>query len=145
MDAYRDKRGRWQQAMLRYLDQFYPGLASGVVASSFNTALSVRQYLNAPDGAVYGFAPTALGRQPAPFAAHRGIRTLSGVRLCRFRRLYRRGAIRRRLRRHDFAGALKPRLLDASSSREPRSSERRTRHPEVRAASLKICVCDLAA
>jgi phytoene dehydrogenase-like protein len=29
-----------------------------VVASSFNTALSVRQYLNAPDGAVYGFAPT---------------------------------------------------------------------------------------
>ena len=36
----------------------YPGLAGGVVASSFNTALSVRQYLNAPDGAVYGFAPT---------------------------------------------------------------------------------------
>jgi phytoene dehydrogenase-like protein len=29
-----------------------------VVASSFNTALSVRQYLNAPAGAVYGFAPT---------------------------------------------------------------------------------------
>ena len=28
------------------------------MASSFNTALSVRQYLNAPDGAVYGFAPT---------------------------------------------------------------------------------------
>jgi phytoene dehydrogenase-like protein len=28
-----------------------------VVASSFNTALSVRQYLNAPHGAVYGFAP----------------------------------------------------------------------------------------
>jgi phytoene dehydrogenase-like protein len=58
MDAYREKRGRWQQAMLRYLDQFYRSIASGVVASSFNTALSVRQYLNAPDGAVYGFAPT---------------------------------------------------------------------------------------
>lgn len=58
MDAYREKRGRWQQAMLRYLDQFYPDLSGGVVASSFNTALSVRQYLNAPDGAVYGFAPT---------------------------------------------------------------------------------------
>jgi phytoene dehydrogenase-like protein len=65
LDAYREKRGRWQQAMLRYLDQFYPGLASGVVASSFNTALSVRQYLNAPDGAVYGFAPTPPnGRSP---------------------------------------------------------------------------------
>jgi phytoene dehydrogenase-like protein len=58
LDAYRDKRGRWQQAIVRYLDTFYPGLADHVVASSFNTALSVRQYLNAPNGAVYGFAPT---------------------------------------------------------------------------------------
>ena len=58
MDAYREKRGRWQQAIVRYLSSLYPGLADGVVASSFNTALSVRQYLNAPDGAVYGFAPT---------------------------------------------------------------------------------------
>jgi phytoene dehydrogenase-like protein len=58
MHAYREKRGRWQQAIVRYLDSIYPGLAQGVVASSFNTALSVRQYLNAPDGAVYGFAPT---------------------------------------------------------------------------------------
>jgi phytoene dehydrogenase-like protein len=58
MDAYREKRGRWQQAIVRYLDSYYPGLADAVVASSFNTALSVRQYLNAPEGAVYGFAPT---------------------------------------------------------------------------------------
>ena len=57
MDAYREKRGRWQAAIVRYLDQLYPGLAEGVVASSFNSALSVRQYLNAPHGAVYGFAP----------------------------------------------------------------------------------------
>jgi phytoene dehydrogenase-like protein len=58
MDAYRAKRGRWQDAIVRHLDSLYPGLADAVVASSFNTALSVRQYLNAPDGAVYGFAPT---------------------------------------------------------------------------------------
>jgi phytoene dehydrogenase-like protein len=58
LEAYREKRGRWQQAMVRYLDSIYPGLADHVVASSFNTALSVRQYLNAPHGAVYGFAPT---------------------------------------------------------------------------------------
>jgi phytoene dehydrogenase-like protein len=57
MDAYREKRSRWQAAIVRYLDQLYPGLAAGVVASSFNSALSVRQYLNAPHGAVYGFAP----------------------------------------------------------------------------------------
>lgn len=58
MDAYREKRGRWQVAIVRYLSSLYPGLGDAVVASSFNSALSVRQYLNAPDGAVYGFAPT---------------------------------------------------------------------------------------
>jgi phytoene dehydrogenase-like protein len=57
-EAYREKRGRWQEAIIGYIDSFYPGLARSVVASSFNTALSVQQYLNAPDGAVYGFAPT---------------------------------------------------------------------------------------
>jgi phytoene dehydrogenase-like protein len=57
-EAYRAKRVRWQDAIVRYLSTFYPGLAESVVASSFNTALSVRQYLNAPGGAVYGFAPT---------------------------------------------------------------------------------------
>jgi len=58
MDAYREKRGRWQEAIVRYLSSIYPDLSDAVVASSFNTALSVRQYLNAPAGAVYGFAPT---------------------------------------------------------------------------------------
>ena len=53
MDAYRTRRGRWQDAIVRHLDLLYPGLGGAVVASSFNTALSVRQYLNAPDGAVY--------------------------------------------------------------------------------------------
>ena len=48
MDAYREKRGRWQEAIVRYLDRLYPGLAQARVASSFNSALSVRQYLNAP-------------------------------------------------------------------------------------------------
>ena len=57
MDAYREKRGRWQDAIVAYLDGIYPGIAEVVVASSFNSALSVRQYLNAPEGAVYGFAP----------------------------------------------------------------------------------------
>jgi phytoene dehydrogenase-like protein len=68
LDFYRDKRARWQDAIARYLDRSYPGLASAVIASSFNTALSVRQYLNAPGGAVYGFAP-------APQLASRSPRT----------------------------------------------------------------------
>jgi phytoene dehydrogenase-like protein len=58
MDGYRDKRARWQEAIVRYLSSIYPDLAGAVVASSFNTALSVRQYLNSPNGSVYGFAPT---------------------------------------------------------------------------------------
>ncbi len=58
-DDYRAKRARWQDAIVAYLDRNYPGLAGAVVTSSFNTALSVRQYLGAPQGAVYGFAPTA--------------------------------------------------------------------------------------
>jgi phytoene dehydrogenase-like protein len=66
MEAYRAKRGRWQQAIVGYLDQIYPGLAGAVVASSFNSALSVRQYLNAPHGAVYGFAPSRLPAQRIP-------------------------------------------------------------------------------
>ena len=57
VDDYRDKRTRWQAAIVQDLDKIYPGLADAVVASSFNTAFSVRQYLNAPNGAVYGFAP----------------------------------------------------------------------------------------
>jgi phytoene dehydrogenase-like protein len=61
MEGYREKRGRWQDAIVGYLSSIYPGLSDGVVASSFNTALSVRQYLNVPGGAVYGFAPTPPG------------------------------------------------------------------------------------
>jgi phytoene dehydrogenase-like protein len=66
LDFYRDKRARWQEAIARYLDRYYPGIAAAVTSSSFNTALSVRQYLNAPEGAVYGFAPTphSTGRSP---------------------------------------------------------------------------------
>jgi phytoene dehydrogenase-like protein len=71
MDGYREKRGRWQDAIVRYLSSIYPGLAEAVVASSFNSALSVRQYLNAPDGAVYGFAPTPPPNWSSPFRSPR--------------------------------------------------------------------------
>ncbi|MDO8981980.1 MAG: NAD(P)/FAD-dependent oxidoreductase [Afipia sp.] len=57
-DSYRAKRARWQDAIVRYLDGHYPGLAQSITVSTFNTALSVQQYLGAPRGAVYGFAPT---------------------------------------------------------------------------------------
>ncbi|MGZ5911881.1 MAG: NAD(P)/FAD-dependent oxidoreductase, partial [Reyranella sp.] len=51
------KRGQWQQAIIAAIDREFPGFASHVVAAVFNTALSMHNYLNAPDGAIYGFAP----------------------------------------------------------------------------------------
>ncbi|MGD9839793.1 MAG: phytoene desaturase family protein [Afipia sp.] len=57
-DAYRAKRARWQDAIVAYLDGYYPGLGQSITASTFNTAFSVKQYLGAPQGSVYGFAPT---------------------------------------------------------------------------------------
>lgn len=73
MEAYRRKRGRWQEAIVAYLSSIYPGLGDGVVASSFNTALSVRQYLNAPDGAAYGFAPAGPHAVRSPRTAVAGL------------------------------------------------------------------------
>ncbi len=51
------KRDQWRQAVIATIDGEFPGFASHVVASVFNTALSMRNYLNAPAGAIYGFAP----------------------------------------------------------------------------------------
>jgi phytoene dehydrogenase-like protein len=88
MERYREKRGRWQTAIIGYLDGHFPGLAAAVTATSFNTALSVRQYLNAPAGAVYGFAPTPDAplrspRTPLPglylASAYAGLGGYSGV------------------------------------------------------------------
>ena len=62
-ERYRIKRAHWQAALVAHLDRHFPGIAAAVTASAFNTAFSVRHYLNAPHGAVYGFAP-APGRSP---------------------------------------------------------------------------------
>jgi phytoene dehydrogenase-like protein len=51
------KRDQWRQAVIAAIDHEFPGFASHIVASVFNTALSMRNYLNAPEGAIYGFAP----------------------------------------------------------------------------------------
>jgi phytoene dehydrogenase-like protein len=67
-EVYTAKRARWQDAIVTYLDSIYPGLKDAIVASSFNTASSMVSYLNAPDGAAYGFAPNppANGAERSP-------------------------------------------------------------------------------
>jgi phytoene dehydrogenase-like protein len=47
------------------VDKTFPGFADAVVARSLNTATSMSSYLNAPQGAVYGFAPTPGARGSA--------------------------------------------------------------------------------
>jgi phytoene dehydrogenase-like protein len=55
--TYVDKRRQWSEAIVAAIDREFPGFAAHVVASQFGTALTLARYLNAPAGAIYGFAP----------------------------------------------------------------------------------------
>ncbi|HEX9880951.1 MAG TPA: FAD-dependent oxidoreductase [Hyphomicrobium sp.] len=55
--AYDEKRQLWSAAITAAIDRVFPGFAAKVVTSVFSTASTMRTYLNAPEGAVYGFAP----------------------------------------------------------------------------------------
>jgi phytoene dehydrogenase-like protein len=55
--AYDQKRELWRAAILKAIDREFPGFSSKVVASVLSTASTMSSYLNAPEGAVYGFAP----------------------------------------------------------------------------------------
>jgi len=56
-EAYDAKRDRWRDAIAAAIDEEFPGFASHIVASVFNTAHSMTSYLGTPEGAIYGFAP----------------------------------------------------------------------------------------
>ena len=56
-EAYDARRERWRNAIAAAIDEEFPGFASHIVASAFNTAHSMMSYLGTPEGAVYGFAP----------------------------------------------------------------------------------------
>lgn len=55
--AYEAKRELWRVAIAAAIDRAYPGFAESIVSSTLSTASSINNYLNAPGGAVYGFAP----------------------------------------------------------------------------------------
>ncbi len=65
-EAYDARKKAWLSAILACLDQEWPGFADAVSESTFATARSMRNHLNTPDGAVYGFAPPARGRMGSP-------------------------------------------------------------------------------
>jgi len=54
----KDRRERWLDAFQAALDRDYPGFAGAVTERLFLNARSMHNFLNTPDGAVYGFAPT---------------------------------------------------------------------------------------
>ena len=54
---YNARRGQWREALVAIIDREFPGFASKVITCVFNTASSMSTYLNAPEGAIYGFAP----------------------------------------------------------------------------------------
>jgi all-trans-retinol 13,14-reductase len=54
----KDRRERWLDAFQAALDRDYPGFGGAVTERLFLNARSMRNFLNTPDGAVYGFAPT---------------------------------------------------------------------------------------
>ena len=56
-EAYDAKRKLWRTALTTAIDRAFPGFAAHVVACTFSTASTMSSYLNAPQGAVYGFAP----------------------------------------------------------------------------------------
>lgn len=56
-EAYGRKRDQWLGAIVHKLGREFPGLADAVTQREMATALTMHQYLNSPQGALYGFAP----------------------------------------------------------------------------------------
>ena len=77
--GYDARRNGWRDAILQAIDVVFPGFAAKVVASTFTTASTISTYLNAPEGAVYGFAPSPpsgpiwKGLQQSPKTPIRGL------------------------------------------------------------------------
>lgn len=62
-DLMQDRKARWTDAILAGLERHFPGLAAAVDWKEMATAQTMARYMNAPGGAVYGFAPVP----PDPF------------------------------------------------------------------------------
>jgi phytoene dehydrogenase-like protein len=55
--AYQQKRDEWLGAIIAEIDRTFSGFAKAVVQQEMATAMTMRRYLNTPEGALYGFAP----------------------------------------------------------------------------------------
>lgn len=73
-ETYEGRREAWIQAIVAEIDRTFPGFADAVVHGEMATALTMRRYLNTPEGAVYGFAAEPPTRGPVP-RAEDGVKT----------------------------------------------------------------------
>jgi phytoene dehydrogenase-like protein len=64
-EQFNVRRTQVLDRIIAAVDTAFPGFSDAVVARSLNTATSMSSYLNAPQGAVYGFAPTPGSRATA--------------------------------------------------------------------------------
>jgi all-trans-retinol 13,14-reductase len=64
VDVGRMRKERWMDRIVADLDSQFPGIAGAVVQREMSTAETFHQYLNTPDGAIYGFAPQTRGFMP---------------------------------------------------------------------------------
>jgi phytoene dehydrogenase-like protein len=55
--AKKARKETWTRALIADIDRHFPGIAGAVVHHEMSTAETMRDYLNTPGGAVYGFAP----------------------------------------------------------------------------------------
>ena len=72
-EAKRGRKERWMDRIVADLDLQYPGIASAIVQREMSTAETFHQYLNTPDGALYGFAPESRGLMPLAETAIGGL------------------------------------------------------------------------
>jgi len=55
--AYQTRKRAWLAAIVERLDKEWPGFRDATIERNFATARTMRDHLDTPDGAVYGFAP----------------------------------------------------------------------------------------
>lgn len=63
-EAKQKHKMQWIDRLIADLDREFPGIAGAVVHREMATAETFAHYLNAPEGAVYGFAPEREGGNP---------------------------------------------------------------------------------
>ena len=61
---YQARKTAWIDAVIARLDKEWPGFGAAVVQKNIATARTMRDYLNTPEGAIYGFAPNVPDRMP---------------------------------------------------------------------------------